>query len=143
MILQTKKEEFLSNKENKQRFIALLSQKLEQSGCEVHQARADADLLIVQTAVATAASRVTVLVGDDTDLLVLLIHHAHDVNFEVFFRPEPKRHVKKAPRCWNISSLREMIGEAISKNILFLHAILGCDTTSAIFGMGKKAAIAR
>ena len=37
MVLQTKKEEFLSNKHNIHRFIALLSQRLEQSGCEIHQ----------------------------------------------------------------------------------------------------------
>ena len=50
MALQAKKEEFLSNKHDKQRFIALLSQMLEQAGCEIHQARGDADVLIVQTA---------------------------------------------------------------------------------------------
>ena len=49
MALQTKKEEFLSNKHNKQRSIALLSQRLEQAGYEIRQARGDADILIVQT----------------------------------------------------------------------------------------------
>ena len=39
MALQTKKEEFLSNKHNKQRFIAFLSQRLEQAGCEIHQGK--------------------------------------------------------------------------------------------------------
>ena len=47
MNLQTKKEEFLSNKENKQRFIAMLSKRLQQSGCRVQMARGDADVLIV------------------------------------------------------------------------------------------------
>ena len=47
MALQTKKELFLSNKHNKQRLIALLSQRLEQAGCEIHQARGEADVLIV------------------------------------------------------------------------------------------------
>jgi hypothetical protein len=35
MTLKMKKDEFLSNKENKQRFIHLLIGKMEQSGCEV------------------------------------------------------------------------------------------------------------
>ena len=48
--LQTKKEEFLSNKHNTQRFVALLSQRLEQAGCEIYQAIEDTDVLIVQTA---------------------------------------------------------------------------------------------
>ena len=36
---------------------------------------ADADLLIVQKAIESAQSMDTVLVGDNTDLLVLLIYH--------------------------------------------------------------------
>ena len=47
MALQTKKKEFLSNKHNKQRLIVLLSQRLEQTGCKIHQARGEADVLIV------------------------------------------------------------------------------------------------
>ena len=38
-------------------------------------AKQDADVLIVQTTVASAQTKHTTLVGDDTDLLVLL-HHA-------------------------------------------------------------------
>ena len=83
--LQTKKEEFLSNKHTKQRFTALLSQRLEQAGCEIHQARGDADVLIVLTALTSAVKQETVLVGDDTDQLVLLIYHANNVSHNVFF----------------------------------------------------------
>ena len=43
MALQTKKVEFLFNKHN----IAFLSQRLEQAGCEIHQARGENDVLIV------------------------------------------------------------------------------------------------
>ena len=64
---------------NKQKFITLLSQRLEEAGCVIQQARGDADVLIVQTTIASAAQRETILVGDDTDLLVLLIHHANNV----------------------------------------------------------------
>jgi len=53
MTLRTKKEEFLSNQESKHMFTAMFFRSLEQSVCEVHHAKADADLLIVQT---TAAS---------------------------------------------------------------------------------------
>ena len=49
MPLKTKKEHFLSNCENKQRFIDILSSKLQEHGAE-----SDADLLIVQTAVDSA-----------------------------------------------------------------------------------------
>ena len=62
MAFQTKKEEFLSNKHNKQRFISLLSQRLEQAGCEIHQASGNTDVLIVQTALTSAAKQETVQV---------------------------------------------------------------------------------
>ena len=118
MALQTKKEEFLSNKQNKQRFIALLSKRLEQAGCEIHQARGDADVLIVQTALTSAAERETVLIGDDTDLLVLLIYHAKNVRHNVFFRPEMRRASQKENRCWNIPAMRSLLGSVVTDNIL-------------------------
>ena len=45
------KEDFLSNKENKERFIKLLRERLEAAGCLTEQATGDADLLIVQRSV--------------------------------------------------------------------------------------------
>ena len=134
MVLQAKKEEFLSNKHNKQRFIAVLSQRLEQPVCEVHQARGDADVLIVQTA--SAANQETVLVGDDTDLLVL--YHAKNVRHNVLFRPETRRASQKGNRCWNISTMQALLGSVVTNNIMFLHAIHGCHTTSGVCGLGKK-----
>ncbi len=47
-----RKEDFLSNKENKQRFITLLSDQLKSHDCHTEHARTDANLLIVQTAIA-------------------------------------------------------------------------------------------
>ena len=76
MMIKSKKDEFLNNKANKQRFIHYLSDNLERAGCSVDNAKDDADVLIVLTAVASARHNETVLIGDDTDLLVLLLHHA-------------------------------------------------------------------
>lgn len=76
MVAKLKKGDFLSNKENKQKFINPLGEQLGLSGCTTIHAEGDAYLLIVQTAKQSARSVTTVLVGDDTDLLVLLCHHA-------------------------------------------------------------------
>ena len=138
MALQTNKEEFLSNKHNKQRYVAFLSQRLEQAGCEIHRARGETDVLIVQTALTSAAKQETVLVGDDTDLLVLLIYHAKNVRHNVFFRPEIRRASQKGNTCWNIPAMRSLLGSVVTNNIMFLHAIHGCDTTSGVYGLGKK-----
>ena len=71
-VMQSKKEDLLSNKDNNQRFIRMLGQSLEHVGCETRHAKGDADVLIVETTVQYAMSCETTLVGDDTDLLVLL-----------------------------------------------------------------------
>ena len=80
MPLKTKKEHFLSNCENKQRFIDILSSKLQEHGAE-----SDADLLIVQTAVDSAANSATTVVGEDTDLLVLFCLHTDVKSQPLFF----------------------------------------------------------
>ena len=54
IVNQSKKEQFLNNKTNKQRFIHYLGDKLERAGCSVDHAKDDADVLIVKTAVASA-----------------------------------------------------------------------------------------
>ena len=69
----------------------MLAEKLEHTGCDVHHAHGDADLLIVQTAISSAARQDTVLIGDDTDL-VLLLYHAVDIQYKIFFKPEPCSH---------------------------------------------------
>ena len=71
------------------------------SGCTVIHSTGDADLLIVQTAIQSARSVPTVLVGDDTDLLVLLCYHAEMDAHDLFFKPEPKQMSKKR-RFWDI-----------------------------------------
>ena len=68
MVLDIKRERFLSNKKNKQKFLNLLKRNLLKQGYDVHSAEEDADLLIVLTAVELAGNLSTVLIGDDTDL---------------------------------------------------------------------------
>ena len=142
-IMNVKKDMFLSNKKNKQSFILLLSRSLEQIGCHVSHARRDADMLIVQTAIQSASRSNTVLIGDDTDLLILLCFHTPiDSSHEIFFRPEPKSGTHtKLPRCWNIKQTKRVLGARVCENILFGHALLGCDTSSRVFGIGKGVAL--
>jgi len=57
-------------------YITILSDDLQRQHNDVLHARADADVLIVEKAIACANTKDTVLVGDDIDLLVLLCSHA-------------------------------------------------------------------
>ena len=133
MQLTMKKDQFLANKTNKQQFIIMLGDHLEMSKCEVHHSPGDTDLLIVQKAVESATKVNTVLVGDDTDLLILLCYHASLDSQRV---PEPKKGTKN-PRVWDITAVKKQLGPEICTHILFLHAVLGCDTTSRLHGIGK------
>ena len=142
MTTTIKKDQFLANQKNKQQFILLLSAELEKCNCKIYHAIGDADLLIVQKAVQSAVTNKTELVGEDTDLIVLLCYHANLDSRDLFFCPEPKRNMKK-PRVWNIRSTKEKLGKDICSNILFIHAVLGCDTTSRLFGIGKGTSLSK
>lgn len=67
-----KQDELLANPANKHRLINQLSSTFESHAYNVHNADADADLLMVQTAAESAGTKDNILVGDDTDLLDLL-----------------------------------------------------------------------
>ena len=71
--VKPKKEVFLSNTDNKRYFLNLLSTKLCENGCTTINAKEDADVLIVHTALELANNCDVVLIGEDTDLLVLFV----------------------------------------------------------------------
>ena len=77
--------------------------------------------------------------GDDTDLLVLLCFYTRSDSFDLYFKPEPKANSRR--RVWNIKKVKEQLGDDVCHDLLFLHAILGCDTTSRVHGIGKAAAL--
>lgn len=141
--LTIKKEDFLSNAKNKQKIVYSLSSALKANGHTCINATQDADLLIVKTAVQHAKLQQTCVVGDDTDLLVLLCHQAESSLFDIYFAPEDKTYPsgKKGVRCWNIKGCKEIFGDKLCRHLLFHHAFLGCDTTSRIHGFGKSATI--
>ena len=136
MNLTESKDLFLTHSSNKQRFIDYLGKALCQSGCQVLHAKADADLLIVLKAVEVAKTTKTALVGDGTDLLFLLLYHAELQSFDLYFAPEPKKNSKC--RTWDIKNVKAKLGSLMCSHILFLHAMLGCDTTSRLYNIGKS-----
>jgi len=129
MPLVMKKELFLANKDNKQRFINMLSEHLEERGRAPFIQMEMQMSLLQRQPVSSASRQDTVLIGDDTDLLVLLCYHANLKSHELIFAPEPKKGAKKR-RIWHIKQVKQSLGPAICRNILLLHAMLGCDTTS-------------
>ncbi len=105
MTTTMKKDQFLANRKNKQQFIFMLSRELEKNNCKAYHASGDADFLTVQSATTSN----TVLVGDNTDLIVLLCYHAKLESHDLFICPEPKKNTKKL-RIWNIKATKEKLG---------------------------------
>ena len=71
-----KNEEFLSRDTNKQILVQMISDQLRERDCIVVNAHGDADEDIVKTAVETSLQHTATLIGEDTDLLVLLLYYA-------------------------------------------------------------------
>ena len=84
----------------------------------------------------------TVLIGDDKDLLVLQLHHAVMDSHGVFLKSEPKKSTQQN-KIWCITQSKQLRGPDVSDHILFIHAILGCDVSSRLFGLGKGLAVKR
>ena len=128
-------QEFLGNTANKVRFIALLTSHLEAAGLEVHHASADADRLIVLTALDVADTcAASVLVGEDTYLLIMLTvlsDPEKDINM---LMPGRNGHPDKV---YSSAALRSALGGMVD-SLLFMHAATGCDTTSAVYRKGKR-----
>ncbi len=105
----TTKEDFLSSSKNKT-LIEQFGKFLSEQSCEVFYADGDADVLIVQQAVSSAMKHSTILIGDDTDLLILLLHHATAVTFPIYMVYEPKKGKKgkletfgRFWNCWGLT----------------------------------------
>ena len=69
----------------------MLSVYLVNDNCKIYHASGDADLLIVQKGVESASAVTTVLVGEDTDLLILLHYHASTKSHDIYFHFEQKK----------------------------------------------------
>ena len=117
MVCSVKREDFLSNASNKVQLIKLVCNHFEANGMKVTICPADADLPIVTETLASAKDHPTILVGDDSDLLVLLCYYSCK-NKDVYFKSEPrkskkskKKPGKESVRVWNVKQTKESLGK--------------------------------
>ena len=113
-----------------------MTEELEKKGCIVINAPGDADVDIVKFAIRASQHQPTTLIGEDTDLLILLLYYAETNNRGLYFRSDKS----KVPKVYDISEMKQVLGRDLCSQLLFIHAFTGCDTTSRIFGVGKKSA---
>lgn len=131
-IITTTQEKFLDNETNKVRLIKYVKTEFEKSGISVKESNDDADTLIVHTAVENGTNyNLVFIIGNDVDLLVILCGSTDKNNIYLM---KPGR--AKIPTKYY--STESFSYDTVKEHILFIHAISGCDTTSAIFRQGKK-----
>ena len=135
--LLCKKPVFLSNPSNKQQFINALADALQSAGYDVSHSPADSDRDIVMRlslrALEDLVEEDTILVGDDTDLLVMAVHYFKTLDTQhhlLMYRPSSKTLL-------DIHKLIDKLPDHILNSILPLHAVSGCDTVSSLAGVGK------
>ena len=73
----------------------------------------------------------TEVVADDTDVAIMLLHHWSSELNDILFKSE------RPKKSWSIQKSVEALPADMKDVLLCLHAFSGCDSTSAIFGLGK------
>ena len=131
-----KKEDFLSRSCNKQGPIDLATEELKKKGRTVINASGDADMEIVKATIKASQNQPTTLIGENTDLLILLLYYAEANNRGLYFCSDKST----VPKVYNISERKQVLGSGMCSQLLLIHAFTGCDTTSCIFNIGKKSA---
>ena len=80
-----------------------------------------------------------ILSSTDTDVLVLACHHTpHFTNAEVFWETGTTTKYENNHRFVPVNDIIKQHGEDMMRILPAIHALSGCDTTSALFYIGKK-----
>jgi len=108
----------------------MITEHLQQNGC--HLIQAEGDVHVVKAAVTMCIS-CSITIGEDTDLLILLLYYYNINSRDLYFRSD-----KGKTTVYNIRGLKQLLGEDVCTDLLFAHASTGSDTTSRIFGVGKN-----
>lgn len=129
-------ETFLANTENKTSFISMLTDHLRNHNVSVLQAVDDADRLIVTTGIELhkTGGKQTFVVGEDIDLLVLLVA-LHTESTRDLFLLKPGRGAKPNV-LYDITEIHCAM-PCLQECILFLYMFTGGDYTSSMYGKGK------
>jgi hypothetical protein len=77
------------------------------------------------------------VVANDTDILILLIYHFKATMADMYMLMDTNTGKNKGPKIISIRSVHEKLGASVVGQLLVIHALSGCDTTSALYGLGK------
>ena len=106
---------------------------------ESNQEEADTRMLLHVKHCRNLAAKRIVLFSPDTDVLLLLLHHYFDLGVqEIFFKTGKTGVYTNYTRFIPIHHLVECLTTEQRQILLSVYCISGCDTTSSLFGIGKK-----
>ena len=130
MALYFSKDKFLSNDTNKQNIINLIGKILQIAGYNVVFSQEDADVDIVLAAIKESHYQDVTVVGEDTDLLILMLYYyLNQSDFQLLFQSDKHAKTKDVIK-HNINFYSNMLEPDLRRALLFLHSFTGCDTTS-------------
>ena len=85
----------------------------------------------------SAANSPTTVVGEDTDLLVLLCLHADVKSQPLFFKSEKKQTAKKNHKMSNINRLKTVMGPELRLLLPFFYCPSCMQFLARLYGVGK------
>lgn len=132
------KNKIVANSFNKHQLIGFIISEMTKAGCDAVQCGSDADVSIVQAAVESASFKSTTVIGEDTDLLMLLLYYVRPDCKPLYLRSDNQS--RGAPKVYHINTIAQKLGRVLCTRLLFLHAFTGSDSTSRIYGVGKRTA---
>ena len=104
------KERFLSNPNNKKELISLLPTSFMADSQDLCVCKGDADSKIASTALELTKENQVLIVADDTDVAVLLLHRWNEDLKDIFFM--------NGNKCWSIKDTQYRFGEKVLKKLL-------------------------
>ena len=94
----------------------------------------EADTILIHQVAVTNLQK-SVVISDDTDVFVLLLHFSFtgDIKGQVYMQPTSN---ESSINVIDINATYEK-HKTIARNVLAAHALSGCDTVGTTFGIGK------
>ena len=123
-VIQFKKAKLLSNSNNKSQLIDLLCDVFTSNAIQVRRSEDDADTLIVKTAIEYSEHGAVDVKADDTDVLMILLHHVQAMTSPIY--------LTSSERTFDIKSLSQKLSHEEKRYFLVSFCFSGCDTVSSI-----------
>lgn len=104
-------------------------------GLRSNQEETDSRVVLYLNHAVTLSFKSAVVRSPDTDILFILLHHAHSINLTIYLDTGSGKH----RRLVNVTELAESLGSDYCSTLLGYYVFSGEDCTSAFKGKGKVA----